>query len=233
MPVNTNVFSKRHKGEAAARRPETSTALSDLHFQQQRFALLLAESLKVVAKDSEMSESEVNNLVYQIVQVGLLQQRRSPAARRDLAKTLGPSLTDLDPVPFATLEQARRLSALRTMLLASGALSMEALADARGITANNARQWVSRHRKADRIFTVSYEGESLIPAFLLNDVFDPRPEVQEPIRLLHGAGEDGWALWTWFATPSAWVGGYVPAELLVTNPSLVSAAARQRAATAA
>lgn len=118
-----------------------------------------------------------------------------------MARTGGPSLTDLDPVPYATLEQARRLSTLRTILLTSGALPMEALASARGVTANNARQWVSRHRKADRIFTVSHEGETLPPTFLLNDEFDPRPEFHEPIRLLHGAGEDGWALWAWLATP--------------------------------
>ena len=72
-----------------------------------------------------------------------------------------------------------------------------------------------------------------MPAFLLDDEFEPRSEVQEPIRALREAGEDGWALWAWFATPSPWVGGRVPAELLVTAPELVAESARQRAAAAA
>jgi hypothetical protein len=118
-------------------------------------------------------------------------------------------------------------------LLRDGALSTAAIADARGITANNARQWVSRHRKAHRIFTVAHDGETLVPAFLLDDELEPRPAAQEPIRLLYEAGEDGWALWAWFATPSAWVGGRVPSQLLATEPDRVAESARQRAAAAA
>ncbi len=110
---------------------------------------------------------------------------------------------------------------------------MAAIADARGITTSNARQWVSRHRKAHRIFTVTHEGESLVPAFLLDDELEPRPATRDPIRLLHEAGEDGWALWAWFAAPSAWVGGRTPSELLASQPDLVAEVARQRAAAAA
>ncbi len=208
-------------------------ALADLPLERQRFALLLANVLRTIADESEISETEVRNLVYGMLQAGLLQQRRAPAARRDLAKALGPSLADLDPVPYATVEQARRLSALRASLLRQGALSTAALADARGITPNNARQWVSRNRKAHRIFTVMHDGEALVPAFLFDAEFEPRSEAQEPIRLLRAAGEDGWALWAWFATPSAWVGGRVPAELLGTAPELVAKSAQQRAAAAA
>ncbi len=80
---------------------------------------------------------------------------------------------------------------------------------------------------------MTHEGETLVPAFLLDDQFEPRSAAQEPIRLLREAGEDGWALWAWFATPSAWVGGRVPAELLTTAPELVAESARQRAAAAA
>lgn len=136
-------------------------------------------------------------------------------------------------MPYATVEQARRLSAPRASLLRQGALTTALLADARGLTPNNARQRVSRHRKAHRIFTVMRDGEALVPAFLLDADFEPRSEAQEPIRLLRAAGEDGWALWAWFATPSAWVGGRVPAELLGTAPELVAQSAQQRAAAAA
>jgi hypothetical protein len=209
------------------------TTLTALSPELQRFALLLVQAVESVADETEVSEAEVRNMVYRLVQAAALQQRRAPAARRDLARALGPSLGDLDPVPYATVEQARRLAALRASLLRDGAFSTAAIADARGMTANNARQWVSRHRKAHRIFTVTHEGETLVPAFVFDEQLEPRPAAQEPIRVLHEAGEDGWAMWAWFATPSAWVGGRIPAELLATAPDLVAESARQRAAAAA
>ena len=208
-------------------------ALAAVPLEQQRFALLILDAFRTAAAESEMTESEVRNLIYRVLQSGLLQERRASSARSELAKALGPSLADVDPVPYATVEQARRLAALRATLLRGGALSTAAIAEARRITANNARQWVSRNRKAHRIFTVTHDGETLVPAFLLDDEFEPRSEAQEPIRALREAGEDGWALWAWFATPSAWVGGRVPAELLATAPELVAESARQRAAAAA
>ncbi|MEP6661412.1 MAG: hypothetical protein ABJD24_15975 [Acidimicrobiales bacterium] len=208
-------------------------ALAAVPLDEQRFALLIIDTLRTAAGESEMSETEVRNLMYRVLQSGLLQERRASSARSELAKALGPSLADVDPVPYATVEQARRLAELRAALLRGGALSTSAIANARGITANNARQWVSRNRKAHRIFTVTHDGETLVPAFLLDDMFEPRSDAQEPIRLLREAGEDGWALWAWFATPSAWVGGRVPAELLATAPELVAESARQRAAAAA
>lgn len=211
----------------------TLARLTTLSLEHQRFALLLVDAWRSVADESDMSVSDVHNLLFRVLEAGVLQERRAPGARRDLAKALGPSLADLDPVPYATVEQARRLATLRASLLREGALSTAAVAEGRGITPNNARQWVSRNRKAYRIFTVTHEGETLVPVFLLDEELQPRPEAQEAIRVLREAGEDGWALWTWFATPSAWTGGRVPAQLLATEPGLVAQSARQRAASAA
>lgn len=208
-------------------------ALSGLPVEQQRFALLLTEALPSVADDTDISESQVRNLLYRLVQAGLLQERRAPEARQELARALGPSLADLDPVPYATVEQARRLAALRASLLRQGAFSTASIAEARGMMPNNVRQWISRHRKSQRLFTVTHEGETLVPAFLLDEEFEPKPGATEAIESLREAGEDGWALWAWFATPSSWLGGRVPAEVLDTDPELVTKSARQRASTAA
>ncbi len=208
-------------------------ALSGLPVEQQRFALMLTEALGQVVDETDTSESQVRNLLYRLVQAGLLQERRAPEARRELARALGPSLADLDPVPHATVEQARRLAALRASLLREGVLTTAAIAEGRGITPNNARQWISRLRKSYRILTVTHEGETLVPAFLLDEKLEPKPEASEAIKALRDAGEDGWAMWAWFATPSAWLGGRVPAEVLATDPELVTESARQRAASAA
>ena len=72
-----------------------------------------------------------------------------------------------------------------------------------------------------------------MPSFLLDEELEPKPEAHDPIRALREAGEDGWALWAWFATPSAWLSGRVPAEMLATDPELVAESARQRATSAA
>ena len=208
-------------------------ALRGLPAEQQRFALALTEAVSSVADEVDISESQIRNLLYRLVQAGLLQERRAPEARRELARALGPSLADLDPVPHATVEQARRLAALRASLLREGAFSTAAIAEARRMTPNNARQWISRHRKSHRLFTVTYEGETLVPSFLLDEELEPKPEAHDAIRALREVGEDGWALWAWFATSSAWLGGRVPAEVLATDPELVAESARQRAASAA
>lgn len=208
-------------------------AFGGLPVEQQRFAVLLAEAMRSVADEIDIPESKVRNLLYRLVQAGLLQERRAPEARKDLARTLGPSLADVDPVPYATVEQARRLAALRSSLLREGAFSTAAIAEARGMTPNNVRQWISRHRKSHRLFTVTHEGETLVPAFLLDEELDPKPGPQAAIEALRRVGEDGWALWAWFATPSAWLGGRVAAEVLATDPELVAESARQRAAAAA
>lgn len=221
------------RGAGAGKSAHVLAAVSELSAEQQRFALILTEAVRELADEIDASESQVRNLLYRLVHAGLLQQRRTPEARRELARTLGPSLADLDPVPHATVEQARRLAGLRASLLRGGAFSTNAIADAREITPNNARQWISRHRKAHRLFTVAHEGETLVPAFLLDESIGPKPEAQAAIKALRTAGEDGWALWAWFATPSAWLGGRVPAQLLSTDPDLVAEVASRRAAAAA
>jgi hypothetical protein len=208
-------------------------ALRDLPFEEQRLALILVEALPGVADDAEITLSEARNLLSRLVQGGLVQERMAPAARAELGRALAPPLADLDPVPQATVEQARRLAALRTSLLRGGALSAAAVAEARGITLTNARQWISRHRKAGRLFTATYEGQTLLPAFLLDESLGPKDGAEEVIRPLRETGEDGWALWAWFASPSAWLGGRVPADVLDTDPELLAEIARQRATTAA
>ena len=212
---------------------EVLAALRGLPLEKQRFAVLLTDAIRDVASDVHVSEAFVRSLLYRLVQAALLQEQRAPEARQELARALGPSLAYLDPVPYATVEQARRLAGLRASLLRQGAFSTAALAEARGITANNARQWISRHRRSHRLFTVTHEGETLVPAFLLDEGLEPKVETQEAIKALRDAGEDGWALWAWFATPSPWLGGRVPAEVLATDPELVAESARQRAAAAA
>jgi hypothetical protein len=219
----------------SARHPSSAPdeALSTLAPEFQRFALLLQKAVGDVAHDQAVSEAEVLRFVFRSLQVARIHERRAAHARRELADVLAPSLDDVAPVPRATIEQARRLAALRAALLAGGAWTTAALAEAHDMTPNNARQWIHRHRKAGRIFTVTHEGEALVPAFLMDERLEPRPAAQAPIRALRAAGEDGWGMWAWFVSPSGWLGGQVPADLLDTDPGGVAQAAERRATAAA
>ena len=213
----------------ARRRRAQQVAAAESSSNEWRFARLLADALREVSEEERLDPSEVRRYVHRLVEGAALQERRAPQARKDLARALGPSMADVDPIPYATIEQARRLAEVRATLLRSGAYSTAALAAAKGLTANNTRQWISRHRREGRLFSVAHEGETLIPAFLLDERLEPRDEAREAISALRAAGEDGWALWAWFALPASWLGGRVPSGLLASEPELVAAAARQRA----
>jgi hypothetical protein len=232
MPTKTLVLPEIRTRTSKSRKASPLPALEALPLEDQRFALLLAEALGPVADGADLSEADVRSLLARLVEAGLLQEQRAPEARTRLARTLGPSLADLDPVPRATVEQARRLAGLKASLLRTGAFTTAALADARGIRANTARQWISRLRRSNRVFTVTQDGEALVPAFLLDAALEPRAEATEAIAVLREAGEDGWALWAWFASPSAWLDGDVPAEILSDESERVVEAARHRAASA-
>jgi hypothetical protein len=201
--------------------------------EDDRYATLVAGAVHSIADEMGVTESEVRNVLYRIVRAGRTQERRAPQARAQLGRALGPSIADLDPVAQATVQQARRLAGLRTALLGDGAFSTTAIAEARGMSPSATRTWLSRQRKAHRLFTVNHDGETLVPAFLLDEMMEPREGLRHAIGALRGAGEDGWALWAWFATPSPWLGGQVPSVLAARDPERVADAARRRAASAA
>ena len=115
----------------AGDRHSRTTSLTDLSPEWQRFALLLVQAMEDVADEAAVPEADMRSMIYRMFQAAVLQGRRSPGARLELAKVLGPSLREFDPVPYATVEQARRLATLRASLLRDGAWSTAALAKAR------------------------------------------------------------------------------------------------------
>ncbi len=165
---------------------------------------------------------------------GRLQHQERVAANFDtLVAAMMPSLSETDVVPAAMVAQAQRRAELRSELLATGAFTYKALADGRLMKAANLRQWVRRARDRFELFTVEYDNETLVPAFLLDADLLPRPAFQPVIAALAGAGEDGWGLWAWLVHPTSWLDGKVPAEELERNPEAVLRAAQDRASNAA
>ncbi len=180
-----------------------------------------------------MEASDTLDVLHLVVSGALAERRRAVEIQGELADRLTPSLAQLDPVPRAAVEQARRLAALRTDLLVSGAFTYGALAEGRGAALPAIRQFVRRARDRNELFTVSHDNETLVPAFLLDEHLATKPAVVQAIAPLRNVGEDGWALWAWFVTPSGWLGGRRPAEVLDEAPALVVEAAIRRASNAA
>ena len=132
--------------------------------------------------------------------------------------------------PPASVRQAQRLAARRDALLTTPAFSHATLAKLRGQKVSSSRTWFYRQQSKGRLFAVSHKGQTVIPAFHLTDTGDVRPELAPLITQLQEAGLDGWAIWHWLTSPTAWLSGEAPEKVAVTDPDRAATAARRFAA---
>jgi hypothetical protein len=87
----------------------------------------------------------------------------------------------------------------------------------------------NRWRQEGQIFSVTYQGQTLYPAFQLDADGQPRPVIAEVIRTLGSTSAD-WELAIWFISYTGWLGGRRPVDLLDSDPEAVAEAARSEAA---
>lgn len=130
--------------------------------------------------------------------------------------------------PPAALLQARRLAAHRARLVAAGAYShadLAALHDS--ARESSTRTWLTRRREQRVLFTVKFDGRTLVPAFQLDQHGQPRVELTPLLRVLLDTGIDGWTLWTWLTSPAALLSGEVPERVATSNPQRALTAARR------
>jgi hypothetical protein len=128
-------------------------------------------------------------------------------------------------LPTQLVRAGQRDAAMRAWLLSTGYVTYATLARRRGGSVNAARAFVARGRAANRVFTVRHEARTLIPALLFDEV-GRVTAVSRAVEVLRPVGVDGWALWGWLATPSGWLSGRVPAEILIRDPDRGLAAVR-------
>ena len=126
-------------------------------------------------------------------------------------------------VSGATQRQAVRSGEIRKRLLESeGAATYSAVADMRGSNEKAARQWVSRQRHEQRLFTVEAQGRVLVPAFQLDDEGDLDKAVSRTIvQPLLRAGVRPWAIWAWSTRPTGLLSGRIPSKLVHEKPEVV------------
>jgi hypothetical protein len=127
--------------------------------------------------------------------------------------------------------QAQRLAGHRDALLATPLYTYGSLCELRGdARESSTRTWLSRRKAENKMFTVTHNGRTLIPAFQLDERGDPRPELQPLLAALQGGAVQGWTLWTWLTSPTSLLSGAVPEQLARTEPTRALRAAERFAA---
>lgn len=124
--------------------------------------------------------------------------------------------------------QLRRQAELQSAFLRSVELLTSAEVGQLGRSvARNASALASRWKKEGRLFAVPSGRADLYPAFQFDAHGQPRPVVAEVLR--HFAGESDWARALWWTSPSGWLGGRRPIDVLDAEPQAVVEAARRSA----
>lgn len=124
------------------------------------------------------------------------------------------------------LLQLRRQAEVRDAFLRSvPLLTSAAIGELGRSTARNASALASRWKKEGRIFAVPNGRADLYPAFQIDEHGQPRAVVAEVLR--HFAAETDWARALWWTSPSGWLGGRRPLEVLDAEPEAVVEAARR------
>lgn len=140
-----------------------------------------------------------------------------------------PPLSVLLPSAVAALQAQRNAEARISLMQEFGALTSAQVAELAGSRASNRAALANRWKQEGRIFSVSYEGATLYPAFQLDAEGRPRPVIAEVIRSL-GSKSTDWELALWFTTNVGWLDGQRPVDLLESDPAAVVEAAESEAA---
>ena len=147
-----------------------------------------------------------------------------------LIEALMPDAIDV-PTPAAVL-QARRNAEARTALLEEfGALRSHQVADLAGSRASNRAALANRWRAEQRVVAVPVGDELLYPGFQFSPEGRPHPVVGEALAALRSDPHTSdWQAALWFLSPTGWVGGRRPVDLLDEDPDAVVEAARREVA---
>jgi hypothetical protein len=131
------------------------------------------------------------------------------------------------PTPAAVL-QARRNAEARTALLQEfGALRSQEVAELAGSRAANRAALANRWRGEGQILAVTLGDELLYPGFQFTSEGRPHPTVRSALATLRTDQHlTDWQAALWFASPTGWLGGRRPVDLLDEQPDAVVEAAR-------
>jgi hypothetical protein len=132
--------------------------------------------------------------------------------------------------PTASLNQVRQLATHRNALLATPFHTYESLGELLDKSESNTRTWVARRREAHEVFTVTYNGRTLIPGLQFDEHGNLRPGLQPMLSALDEGGVREWSLWTWLTRPTSFLSGEIPEQVARTDPARALRAAQRFAA---
>ena len=135
----------------------------------------------------------------------------------------------LRPDPESRLLNASRFHAGRQALVDQGTCTVREIASAQGRATNTVHQRVRRACRRGALFTVAFNGETHVPAVLLDEALEARACWAPVVSALSKAGMSGWGIWRWIAEPNAGLSGEIAADVIEADPERVYAAAKRRA----
>lgn len=132
------------------------------------------------------------------------------------------------PTPAAVLQARRNAEARGVLLDEFGALRSHEVADLAESRASNRAALANRWRAENRLVAVPVRDELLYPGFQFNAEGKPKPVIGPTIAWLRSDPHTtDWQMALWFVTPTSWLGGRRPVDLLDERPDAVIDAARR------
>jgi hypothetical protein len=145
----------------------------------------------------------------------------------ELVEALMPEQIAL-PTAAAVLQARRNAEARSTLLEEFGALRSQEVADLAESRATNRAALANRWRAENRVVAVPLRDELLYPGFQFTVEGRPYAAIQPALGWLRSDPHTTeWQAALWFATPTSWLGGERPVDLLGENPDAVVEAARR------
>lgn len=130
--------------------------------------------------------------------------------------------------PAAVLQARRNAEARSALLEEFGALRSQEVADLAGSRASNRAALANRWRAESRVVAVPVSDDLLYPGFQFSAEGGPRPAVGAALGWLRSDRQTtDWQAALWFVSPTGWLGGRRPVDLLDDDPDAIVDAARQ------
>jgi hypothetical protein len=149
---------------------------------------------------------------------------RHQDAYREVLEALAPK--ERGSLSAAAVLQARRnAEARRTFLDEFPALTSSEVADAAQSRAANRASLANRWRDEGKVFAIRVGDQQLYPEFQFDDRWRPRNALAGVLSYLSQGGLSDWQTALWFTSPSGWLGGRRPVDLLSDQPDAVTDAA--------
>lgn len=132
------------------------------------------------------------------------------------------------PTPAAVLQARRNAQARSELLEEFGALRSQEVAALAGSRARNRAALANRWRAENRVMAVPVHDELVYPGFQFTAEGRPHPAVGPTLEQLRSDPHTtDWQAALWFATPTSWLGGRRPVDVLDEEPDAVVEAARR------